>query len=972
MFERFTDRARRVIVLAQEESRMMHHPYIGTEHILLGLIDERQGVAARVLNDLGVALESARSAIREMVPPGEAPTPDQVPFTKRAKKTLELALREALYLGHNYIGTEHILLGLMREDESSGARVLRHFDVDLVEARGAVKALLANSISAPPPPGSAGGPLIDLIATVRSPEQGWYPRTQARVVRKIASILSRRDRNSAVLIAENRVDSNSMAMALADMIAKGEVPREVSARGLYQLMPHSLISQSQGELLHAIETARTSGGLVLHVPDFVHLFTSQDGVLKELAKSLREGLMDGSVQVVTAMTEEDYREYVRGDAIGRRFESMPMDEASVDDAVGYIKSQRDQYEAHNHVSISDNAVLVAAILGEQFMGDLDLLDAVAGLIDSACAIVDFRRSGMPRDLRDLEARISDLREQKERAIQDQDFSQAAAYRDEERAMIASRKEAEERWRRGDSGIANAVVDEQIIIELVAERTGIAQRRLQVAMERHMGLARGEWKTGVDAYRILNDQPVPAGTSDLLGSGDIATRLAAILSTSRASAPFVLAIDGNWGVGKSTLLRQIQEHVRDERTVTVEYNAWTASGANSLESLVKSVLVKMDPFLLRRWTRELARKGHVSLIVRIFSAILGNFFGVGRMVDNLWDQAGVNPELRNELRQTIGGLLEDWVEADAKGGQANRAMVVFVDDLDRCSDLSVVGVCEAMKLYLDVPGLVFVIACDMSRVAEAVASGVAAESQIGRAYLEKIVQVTYRVPPPSMETTRQLIRGYAEESATSQLVDENIMEVLAEHTLRNPRRIKRIINSFVLETNLNPRWHDAPLDHSHVFTSTLVQHIYPTFYDVLVNDASGEDPIGDFLDYAAVKKLASDTPEVDDRWWSIAGRLFRGRGLAPPRRAAGINVTIDLASVEEALPASYPALANNERFVSLLRGVGNSNTRRALRRQLLSHPLSSAAPDRSSDVLGAADTEASVTVAAEDSVGASNS
>jgi hypothetical protein len=270
------------------------------------------------------------------------------------------------------------------------------------------------------------------------------------------------------------------------------------------------------------------------------------------------------------------------------------------------------------------------------------------------------------------------------------------------------------------------------------------------------------------------------------------------------------------------------------------------------------------------------------------------------------------------------------------------LVVFIDDLDRCSDDVVVQVCEAVKLYLDAPGLIFVIACDLSVISRSVSGSARGDEGVGRTYLEKIVQVAHRVPTPDNDAVKRLILGYAERSGTVDLIDEAVIEILSDRTGRNPRRIKRILNSFVLEYHLDQRWKVYPLGSVALLTAVLLQHLYPSFYDWLVREPGSIDPIEEFLDYADVRVRATDPPPRNDGWWSTVSVTFRRNEMAPPVRSPVETGPLlsALEQLEVRLPNEFPRLAFDQAFVGLLKGVGDRSTRRALRAQLVSRSLAS--------------------------------
>jgi hypothetical protein len=376
---------------------------------------------------------------------------------------------------------------------------------------------------------------------------------------------------------------------------------------------------------------------------------------------------------------------------------------------------------------------------------------------------------------------------------------------------------------------------------------------------------------------------------------------------------------------------------------VRFNAWTAEGSSALEGLIKSVLGQLDPNTLRRSMRWLSKQRGVVGIARILTMVVAHFLGVTRLVDELWSKLAVDAKSRNEMRELIGNMLTQWTLQDGKPG---KALVVFVDDLDRCTDETIIQVCEAVKLYLDSPGLIFVLACDLSVLARGAATSARGGIGEGRAYLEKIIQVAYRIPPPDEAKIKNLIRGYGEQAGVSPLLDDMITGILALRAGRNPRKIKRIINSFVLEYQLNPEWQEPPLDSSLLIITVLLQHLYPSFYDYLVSEGTGDDPVGTFLDYVSVTARAASPPPSDHAWWALARRTFQEYKMPPPDRSLGTSGKLmeDLQRLEEMLPADFPALARSADFVALLRSIGDEDTRLPLRAQLLSRPLASEAID----------------------------
>jgi CheY-like chemotaxis protein len=448
---------------------------------------------------------------------------------------------------------------------------------------------------------------------------------------------------------------------------------------------------------------------------------------------------------------------------------------------------------------------------------------------------------------------------------------------------------------------------------------------------------------VDApqFVLLNDQPVDELGADLLGTAEVASDLATLVVSSRRSSPLVVAVDAGWGMGKSTLLRLVESRLvgRPEITI-VRFNAWTASGHDALEGLIKSVLMELDRNVVRRQLRRLARQRHLLRGARIGLAMVARFFGLARMVDELWKQLAMDAKSRNDLRDLIQRMLADW--AGRTESTSSRVVVVFIDDLDRCSDAAIVQICEAVKLYLDTPGLIFFLACDQTVIARGVSASAHGGLGEGRSYLEKIVQVAYRVPPPTQSALEQLIRGYAQRSGTASLIDQTVTDILAERAGRNPRRIKRIINSFVVEYQVNPAWRHPPLGSMQLVTAILLQQLYPSFYDLLVSDEYETNPIEDLLKYADLRERAADPPDQEDPWWveEVVPVLATRQVALQDPTTPGLFAALQ--QFESRLPEGFPALAQSASFVALLRNVEDPTTRQAIRSQLLSRPLGTVA------------------------------
>src|SRR6201987_1720213 len=467
MFERFTDRAGRVVVLAQEEARMLNHNYIGTEHILLGLIHEGEGVAAKALESLGISLEGVRQQVEEIIGQGQQAPSGHIPFTPRAKKVLELSLREALQLGHNYIGTEHILLGLIREGECVAAQVLVKLGADLNRVRQQVIQLLSGYQGKEPAAAGAGtageaAPSPSLVLDQFRPDL-----TQAagggkldpvigreKEIERVMQVLSRRTKNNPVLIGEPGVGKTAVVEGLSQAIVKGEVPETLKDKQLYTLDLGALVAGSphpgdfEERLKKVLKEINTRGDIILFI-DEIHTLVgagAAEGAI-DAASILKPMLARGELQTIGATTLDEYRKDLEKDAaLERRFQQVRVDEPSVDDTVQILRGLRDRYEAHHRVKITDDALRAAASLADRYIQDRHLPDKAIDLIDEAGSRMRIRSMSAPPRYRELEDEIEKVRKDKEDAIENQEFEKAASLRDKERKLSQKKRELEDEWR----------------------------------------------------------------------------------------------------------------------------------------------------------------------------------------------------------------------------------------------------------------------------------------------------------------------------------------------------------------------------------------------------------------------------------------------------------------------------------------------------------------------------------------------
>ena len=564
MFERFTDRARRVVVLAQEEARMLNHNYIGTEHILLGLIHEGEGVAAKALESLGIALEGVRQQVEEIIGQGQQAPSGHIPFTPRAKKVLELSLREALQLGHNYIGTEHILLGLIREGEGVAAQVLVKLGADLNRVRQQVLQLLSGYQGKEP--AEAGGRSEGTPSSSLVLDQFGRNLTQAareskldpvigrdQEVERIMQVLSRRTKNNPVLIGEAGVGKTAVVEGLAQRVVKGEVPETLKEKQLYTLDLGSLVAGSryrgdfEERLKKVLKEIKTRGDIILFI-DEIHTLVgagAAEGAI-DAASILKPMLARGELQTIGATTLEEYRKNVEKDAaLERRFQPIQVGEPSLDHAVEILKGLRDRYEAHHRVSITDSALSAAASLADRYINDRYLPDKAIDLLDEAGARMRIRRMTAPPDLREFDEKIANVRRDKESAIDGQDFEGAARLRDEEKQLLTQKEERETQWKAGDLDVVTEV-DEEQIAEVLANWTGIPVFRL--TEEETTRLLRMEDELH---KRVIGQDDAVKAVSQAIRR----TR-AGLKDPKRPSGSFIFA--GPSGVGKTELSKSLAQ------------------------------------------------------------------------------------------------------------------------------------------------------------------------------------------------------------------------------------------------------------------------------------------------------------------------------------------------------------------------------------------------------------------------------
>ena len=601
MFERFTERARQVVVLAQDEARALRHNYIGTEHILLGLLREEEGLAARVLDSLDITVEDVRANVARIVGQGEEVTTGQIPFTPRAKKVLELALREALSLGHNYIGTEHILLGLVRENEGVAARILLDFDADAEKIRNEIIRML----SGPGRRSQAGGAATGAGAGSGSPDSKKSSKlldqfgrnltklaTEGKLdpvvgrqteIERMMQILVRRMKNNPVLIGEPGVGKTAVVEGLAQRISNGQVPDLLKNKQIYTLDLAALVAGSKyrGEfeerLKKVMKEISQRGDIILFIDELHNLVGAgaAEGAI-DAASILKPALARGELQTIGATTLDEYRKYLERDkALERRFQQVRVEEPTVEDSIQILRGLRDRYEAHHRIRITDEALVAAAELSSRYIQDRHLPDKAIDLIDEAASRMRIRTMSASPAQRELEDEIERVRKEKEAAIEGQDFEAAANLRDQERKLSNDKREAEESWSEGEGAAEQPSIGEEEIADIVSMWTGIPVFKLTEA----------ETQKLIRMEEELHKRVIGQDVAIAAVSRAIRRARAGIKDPKRPSGSFIFL--GPSGVGKTELARTLAQFLFGDDGAMIQVDMSEYMEKHSVSRLVGS-------------------------------------------------------------------------------------------------------------------------------------------------------------------------------------------------------------------------------------------------------------------------------------------------------------------------------------------------------------------------------------------------
>ena len=560
MFGRFTERAQKVLALAQEEAIRLGHNNIGTEHVLLGLIREGEGIAAKALLGLGLGSDKIQSEVETLIGKGQEGA-KTVHYTPRAKKVIELSMDEARKLGHSYVGTEHILLGLIREGEGVAARVLNNLGVSLNKARQQVLQLLgSNETTGGNQPGTASNvntPTLDSLArdlTVMAKEEGLDPVIgRSKEIERVIQVLSRRTKNNPVLIGEPGVGKTAIAEGLAQQIVANEVPETLRGKRVMTLDMGTVVAgtkyrgEFEDRLKKVMDEIRQAGNVILFI-DELHTLIGAGGAEGAIDASniLKPSLARGELQCIGATTLDEYRKYIEKDAaLERRFQPIQVDEPSIEESILILKGLRDRYEAHHRVTITDEAIEESVKLSDRYISDRFLPDKAIDLVDEAASKVRLRSYTIPPNLKELEQKLEETRKEKDASVQSQEFEKAASLRDSEQRLREELETLKKEWKE-KQGQENTEVITEDIAQVVASWTGIPVSKL----------AEEETERLLKMEEILHQRVVGQDEAVKAISKAVRRARAGLKDPKRPIGSFIFL--GPTGVGKTELARAVAE------------------------------------------------------------------------------------------------------------------------------------------------------------------------------------------------------------------------------------------------------------------------------------------------------------------------------------------------------------------------------------------------------------------------------
>ncbi|EAF5659262.1 ATP-dependent Clp protease ATP-binding subunit [Listeria innocua] len=558
MFGRFTQRAQKVLALSQEEAMRLNHSNLGTEHILLGLVREGEGIAAKALYELGISSEKVQQEVEGLIGHGEKAV-TTIQYTPRAKKVIELSMDEARKLGHTYVGTEHILLGLIREGEGVAARVLSNLGISLNKARQQVLQLLGggDATGAGRQTNTQATPTLDSLArdlTVIAREENLDPVIgRSKEIQRVIEVLSRRTKNNPVLIGEPGVGKTAIAEGLAQQIVRNEVPETLRGKRVMTLDMGTVVAgtkyrgEFEDRLKKVMDEIRQAGNVILFI-DELHTLIGAGGAEGAIDASniLKPSLARGELQCIGATTLDEYRKYIEKDAaLERRFQPIKVDEPTVEESIQILHGLRDRYEAHHRVAITDEALEAAVRLSDRYISDRFLPDKAIDVIDESGSKVRLKSFTTPKNVKEMENNLSELKKEKDAAVQGQEFEKAAALRDKEQKLKKSLEETKANWQE-KQGLDHSEVTEDIVAEVVASWTGIPVAKL----------AETETNKLLNMEKLLHERVIGQDAAVKAVSLAVRRARAGLKDPKRPIGSFIFL--GPTGVGKTELARALAE------------------------------------------------------------------------------------------------------------------------------------------------------------------------------------------------------------------------------------------------------------------------------------------------------------------------------------------------------------------------------------------------------------------------------
>ena len=677
-FEKFSERARRVLSLAQEEAQRFNHTYIGTEHILLGLVRETEGVAAKVLTNLSVELPKVRSAVEFIIGRGERTANGEIGLTPRAKKVIELAVDEARRLNHNYIGTEHLLIGLMREGEGVPAGVLESLGVTLDKIRAETSRILSQNVQQSQSSGSGRSQSrtptldqlgIDLTAAARA---GKLDPTVGREkeIQRVTQILSRRTKNNPVLVGEPGVGKTAIVEALAQRIASSDVPSTLQGRRLVTLDMGALVAGTKyrGEfeerLKKVVDEIRNSGNCVLFI-DEVHTMVgagAAEGAV-DAANILKPSLARGELQTIGATTLDDYRKYVERDpALERRFQPVRVEEPSADETVDILRGVKSRYEEHHDLTITDEALQQAATLASRYIADRFLPDKAIDLIDEAASRVRINFTTAPLSVQEMTRMLESVRKEKDEAIAGREYEYAAELRDREAGMAERLQELEQDWK-DERDTENPVVTEEDIAEVVSMWTSIPVTRL----------AATETERLINMEDVLHEKVIGQDEPINLVSKAVRRARAGLKNPRRPTGVFMFL--GPTGVGKTLLVRKLAEFLFGSEDALIRIDMSEFMERHSVARLVGAPPGYIGYDDGGQLTEAVRRKSYCVILLDEIEKAHPEVFNILLQIfddGHLTDSKGRQVDFRNTIVAMTSNIGSDLIRQDRSVGFVARS------------------------------------------------------------------------------------------------------------------------------------------------------------------------------------------------------------------------------------------------------------------------------------------------------------